>query len=241
MGVNIEKVGKFYKSDLGEHVHAEIVRLLNKNLEGYGGDCVVSPGSRFYEDVIRGHFNFLSYHTDSDQKDNEYSLTWQCSSHAADSAIMIHDLEFAKSPENHLKEAFRVLKGDGRLVILFPNRSGGWARRDNTPFGVGAPRTLGQVKRLLNENRFHFDRVEGALYFPPYNPKVEIIRRVVNIAHGFGVMNAGIFMVIAHKREKAGIKEPVKKIREAVEGALAPKPASAVRRIPAHAKSKKAP
>jgi SAM-dependent methyltransferase len=241
MGVNLEKIDKFYKSDLGLHVHAEIERLLTKNLNGQGSDCVLSPGARFYEDVIRQSFNFLSYHTDSNQKENEYSLTWQCSSHSVDSVVMIHDLEFSRNPENHIKESFRVLKGDGRLILVFPNRSGGWARRDNTPFGVGAPRTLGQVKRLLSEYRFNFESAEGALFFPPYNPKVDAVRRIVNTMHGFAVLNAGIFMVIAHKRERAGIKEPVQKIREAVEGALVPKPTTAAHRTPITVRVKNTP
>lgn len=241
MGVNLNKIEKFYLTDLGRHVHSEIARLIEKNIDQGGVDCVLSPGARFYEDIIRRHFTYLSYHTSEDQNDNEYSLTWACSSHAADTVIMIHDLEFARNPESHVKEAFRVLKGDGRLMIVFPNRSGGWARRDNTPFGAGTPRTVGQVKRLLNDYRFHFDHAEGALFFPPYDPKINVMRYIIDKTHGLGLLNAGVYAIVARKRERAGIKEPVQKIRAVVEGALAPKPTTAARRTPVTVRVKKNP
>jgi SAM-dependent methyltransferase len=63
-------------------------------------------------------------------------------------------LEHADPVRPYLRELWRVLKSDGRLLILVPNRRSIWARIDDTPFGHGNPYTLTQLFRLLRENQF---------------------------------------------------------------------------------------
>jgi chromosome segregation protein len=48
-----------------------------------------------------------------------------------------------------LRESWRVLKDDGRLLIVAPNRSGMWAYWESTPFAHGPPYSFGQIGRLL--------------------------------------------------------------------------------------------
>ena len=225
MGVDINKIEKFYVTDIGCYAREAISNLLQKHIRSGGGECVVSPGACFYKDFIRQYFDFVVSHTDENQSENEYSIAWRRTSKTADSVIMIHDVEFSKAPDNHLKEAHRVLKGDGRLIVVFPNRSGGWARRDNTPFGVGQPRTLDQMKSILQDNRFKILDSEGALFYPPLEPKVKMIQSLMNQTHGFGLYPAGIYMVVAQKKEIAGTKIPVsEKIGDAVRGVIQPDP-----------------
>ena len=38
-----------------------------------------------------------------------------------------------------LRECWRVLRDDGRLLVVVPNRLGSWALFDHTPFGQGRP------------------------------------------------------------------------------------------------------
>ena len=65
-----------------------------------------------------------------------------------DRILMVHGLEMAENARRLLREVWRVLKDDGRLLIVAPNRSGMWAYRENTPFGHGLPYSTGQLGRL---------------------------------------------------------------------------------------------
>jgi len=86
---------------------------------------------------------------------------------SVDGLIAVHSLESATDPRRQLREFWRVLKGEGRLVVVVPNRRGVWARIDATPFGSGRPYSFGQLDRLLRDALFHPLRNEGALHMPP--------------------------------------------------------------------------
>ena len=60
-----------------------------------------------------------------------------------------------------------MLKDDGRLLIVAPNRSGMWAYWDSTPFGHGLPYSAGQLGRLLAAGLFRVERRDAALWMPP--------------------------------------------------------------------------
>jgi hypothetical protein len=60
-----------------------------------------------------------------------------------------------------------VLKDDGRLLVVTPNRRGLWAHVEATPFGQGEPYSRGQIDRLLAHALFRVERRAPALFFPP--------------------------------------------------------------------------
>jgi hypothetical protein len=60
-----------------------------------------------------------------------------------------------------------VLKDDGQLLIVVPNRSGMWAYWDSTPFGHGLPYSSGQLGRLLAGALFRVERRDACLWMPP--------------------------------------------------------------------------
>lgn len=66
-----------------------------------------------------------------------------------------------------LREVWRVLKDDGRLLVVTPNRLGLWAHVESTPFGHGQPYSPGQIERLLTAQMFRVERRTFALYLPP--------------------------------------------------------------------------
>ena len=66
-----------------------------------------------------------------------------------DRVLLVHGLEAAESARRLLRETWRVLKDDGRLLVVAPNRSGMWAYWESTPFGHGQPYSFGQIGRLL--------------------------------------------------------------------------------------------
>lgn len=84
-----------------------------------------------------------------------------------DRVLLVHGLEAADSPRAMLREVWRVLKNDGRLLVVTPNRLGMWAHVESTPFGHGQPYSPGQIGRLLAAQSFRVERQEFALYVPP--------------------------------------------------------------------------
>lgn len=85
-----------------------------------------------------------------------------------DRVLMVHGLEFAEDPERVLREIWRVLAPNGRLVLVVPNRRGLWAQFDHTPFGSGRPWSRRQLARLLREAMFTPSGFSEALLFPPF-------------------------------------------------------------------------
>ena len=86
-----------------------------------------------------------------------------------DRVILVHGLEAAENVRGLLREVWRVLKDDGRLLIVAPNRRGMWAHLESTPFGHGEPYSASQVGRLLAASLFRVERRDTALYLPPTN------------------------------------------------------------------------
>lgn len=86
---------------------------------------------------------------------------------AFDRLVAVHAIEHAGDPAALLREFWRVLADDGRLVLIVPNRRGLWAHSETTPFGYGTPYSSGQAARLLRETLFTPLRSETALFMPP--------------------------------------------------------------------------
>lgn len=86
-----------------------------------------------------------------------------------DRIIAIHALEEADDLQRLLRELWRVLAPEGRLVIVAPHRSGAWARVDTIPFGHGRPFSRVQLTRLLTGALFEPVAWARALYAPPWN------------------------------------------------------------------------
>ncbi len=89
-----------------------------------------------------------------------------------DRVLLVHGLETAENARRLLREVWRVLKDDGRLMIVAPNRSGMWAYWDSTPFGHGLPYSTGQIGRLLAAGLFRVERRDAALWMPPLTTRV---------------------------------------------------------------------
>lgn len=84
-----------------------------------------------------------------------------------DRVLLSHALETSLNAPRLLRAVWRVLKDDGRMLLVVPNRRGIWAHLENTPFGQGAPSSKRQIERLLADALFHVERTDGALWLPP--------------------------------------------------------------------------
>lgn len=86
---------------------------------------------------------------------------------SVDRVILVHGIESSEYQRDMLREIWRVLTGEGRLLVVAPNRRGIWARFDRTPLGWGHPYSGAQLSRLLRDNMFTPMRSSQALYVPP--------------------------------------------------------------------------
>ena len=119
-----------------------------------------------------------------------------------DRILMVHSVECAEHLRSMLEEAWRVLTGDGRLLVVVPNRRGLWSRFERTPFGYGQPYSTSQLSRMLRNNMFTSKQVARALFIPPYHWRV-----IVRSAYGLEDLGSrwlnhlgGVVMIEASKQ-----------------------------------------
>ena len=84
-----------------------------------------------------------------------------------DRILIVHGLEFSEQRRAMLEEVWRVMRPNGRILVLVPNRHGLWARAEATPFGHGSPFSASQLGRLLREHRFAPVASGAMLFLPP--------------------------------------------------------------------------
>jgi len=70
---------------------------------------------------------------------------------SVDQFLVTHSLEVTERPRPMLREIWRVLRPEGRVLIVFPNRRVVWCRLDHTPFGHGSTFSRNQVESLLTD------------------------------------------------------------------------------------------
>ena len=123
-----------------------------------------------------------------------------------DKLVIVHALNSPESIDAVLKEVWRVLVGQGRLIIIVPNRSGIWARIDTTPFGHGAPYSMGQIRHFLKEYNFVPEQERRALFFPPTTSRVMLALAPIfeKIGHRFFNAFGGVNIVESSKQLYAG-------------------------------------
>ncbi|WP_439636494.1 class I SAM-dependent methyltransferase [Oceanicaulis sp.] len=85
-----------------------------------------------------------------------------------DRVILVHALEEAADPARLLREVWRVMAPEGRLLVIAAHRSGLWSRVDSTPFGHGRPFSRSQLGGLLSDALFEPVAWSRALYAPPW-------------------------------------------------------------------------
>ncbi|MBI3420138.1 MAG: methyltransferase domain-containing protein, partial [Proteobacteria bacterium] len=99
-----------------------------------------------------------------------------------DRILLVHALENTQHLKALLEESWRVLAGNGRMVVVVPHRGGFWNMSSKIPFGSGFSFSHGHIRRLLADNRFQVERHARALFVPPFlyrllGPSAEWIER----------------------------------------------------------------
>ena len=86
---------------------------------------------------------------------------------SVDRLLLIHGLEHAETARRLLREAWWVLRPEGRMIVVVPNRASPWAYLERTPFGHGQPYSPSQLGRMLADSLFRVERRDAALFLPP--------------------------------------------------------------------------
>lgn len=146
---------------------------------------------------------------------------------AADRILLVHMLEWSEHPHALLREIWRVLAPDGRVVIVVPNRRGLWARLDTTPFGYGSPFSRSQMTRLLKDAMFQPESWHYVLHPPPFDWRV--LTRWPDFWERLGLLLwpsfSGVIMVEATKQVYAA--SPVRELERSMRRRVVPLPAGA--------------
>jgi SAM-dependent methyltransferase len=129
-----------------------------------------------------------------------------------DRILAIHALEMTGDVRHTLRELWRVLAPEGRLLIIAPNRRGLWAQRESTPFGHGRPYSRGQLQRLLEGAMLSVESIGHALAVPPLD--LRMLQRAAMPIERIGLRIwpafAGLVVVEASKRMMGGLAVPVR-------------------------------
>jgi SAM-dependent methyltransferase len=134
---------------------------------------------------------------------------------SVDRLLAVHALEVADRPGPVLRELWRVLAPEGRLLMVVPNRRSIWARGDTTPFGQGRPYSRRQLERLLSDALFEPLDWAHALYLPPVQKRFVLksaltLERLGNrLSAGFG----GVIIVEARKSVAGALPVTVRNAR----------------------------
>lgn len=164
---DITELNSFYNTPLGSKAADSILEIIKDIWPDLKGTIVLGIGYPL------PYFNELTKSTDRqlvfmpaaqgishwpDPEHNVSALIDEDSLPLADESIdriiVIHALEHTQAVPVFLRELWRILKSDGRIIFITPNRRGLWARFDNTPFGHGNPYTTSQLSQLLRDNLF---------------------------------------------------------------------------------------
>lgn len=121
---------------------------------------------------------------------------------SVDRLLLVHGLETARNIDRLMREIWRVLADDGRIVVVVPNRRGLWTLSETTPFGQGRPFSSGQIERLLRRHLLGPTGTGQAVFVPPW-PAGLLLRMAVPMERlGLRLLPqfAGILLVEAEKQ-----------------------------------------
>jgi SAM-dependent methyltransferase len=84
-----------------------------------------------------------------------------------DRILVVHGLEGAQALRPLLRQLWRVLAPEGKLLVVAPNRASLWAQVERSPFGQGRPFSRRELDVLLKGALFEPESWQRALYAPP--------------------------------------------------------------------------
>ena len=179
MPQDVRDLAAFYESPLGQLARRAVSREIqnlwpdvrNYRLLGYGFPLPYLEELRGVERVIAA------------MPARQGVIAWPTAKNAAllceedalpfpdlffDRILIVHGLEASESLRALLKQIWRVLAPEGRILLVAPNRASLWAQVQRSPFGHGRPFSKMELEGLMKEALFEPGRWSRALYAPPF-------------------------------------------------------------------------
>ena len=132
-----------------------------------------------------------------------------------DRILIVHGLERTEIVASALGEIWRVLKSNGRIIMIVPNRLGLWSKAEWTPFGHGRPYSEMQLTSMLKEALFVPEKRSESLFMPPL--KSRLVMKSARFFEAFGQyvypILGGVLVIEASKQlyaPSSGTKAPAR-------------------------------
>ena len=225
MHLDVTELRDFYARPIGQITRRVLARRIRERWPNIKGQTLIGLG---YAAPYLGPFKNETRRTGALMPASQGALVWPPAGpvmsvlvdeerlplpdNAVDRMIAVHCLEGAERVRPLLREIWRVLAPDGRLMLIVPNRRSMWARLDSTPFGSGRPYSRGQLERLLADALFTPIDWTHALHMPPFERRF-ILRSAANferlgarVTPTFG----GVIIVEAKKEVMAPVGKGLK-------------------------------
>lgn len=200
----------YYASAAGKRVQARVQQLILPMLAqraqdrilglGYCGPYLQAMDGKV-ERIILGHPALQGYEAWPAGKPNCVALVDDKAlpfpDALFDQVVAIHALEYAEPVRKTLREIWRVLAPQGRLLLVVPNRTSLLALLDNSPFGNGRPFSAGQLNRLLTEALYTPIARSGGLALPGLRAGAKVDRLMLRLMPRI----AGVHVVLAQKSD----------------------------------------
>jgi SAM-dependent methyltransferase len=171
---------EFYSGRLGSVARRLIAHRLRAHVESVSGLTVLglgypTPYLEGWRDQAEATLAFMMARQGvihwPEEGPQQVGLVDECELPLLESTIdlllVVHALELTDDPAELLRECWRILSPQGRVLFVVPNRRGLWARSDLTPFGYGQPFSRSQLSRLLKDSQFSATSWSNALFMPP--------------------------------------------------------------------------
>ena len=119
-----------------------------------------------------------------------------------DRVLLVHALEECEAAHAMLREVWRVMAPEGRLVVIVANRWSWWAQSGATPFGNGRPYSRTQLAARLSDSVFEPVVSARALYAPPstWSPFVLAAEAFESVGERLWPAQGGLVLMEAVKR-----------------------------------------
>lgn len=180
MQLDATKIRDFYRTPLGQVVRRQLTSHVRGRWRSLSGLTLIGAG---FVTPFLGSFRTEALRTGCLMPARQGALIWppggRCHTvlveehqwpipdNSIDRLLAVHLVEAAERVQPVLREIWRVLAPDGRLILIVPNRSGVWSRIDTTPFGQGQPFSRAQLEMQLSDALLTPLDWGGGLYFPP--------------------------------------------------------------------------
>ena len=178
--MDVRGLSDFYESPMGERTRRLVLRRLRQLWPSVRGRRLLGYGfpqpylSAFLPEAERCIAALPSAMGESGPWPQDKGLTTRVEEDALpfpdaffDLILVVHGLEEAEGLRPLLRQLWRVLAPEGRLMIVAPNRASLWAQMERTPFGHGRPFSRGELDGLLRGALFAPEQWQRALYAPP--------------------------------------------------------------------------